>query len=194
LVFEFLVDVAPFVLILGGLIAASWLFEKLGSVLFNGWEVVTWLPKALTYLGFFVGIVLLATAAVAWSQQVDWDLGTKYLLVVIGLALFLKPVKNFPIAALIGLTVGCACAAYVILFVPLPETVLGVSVRWVYLIVFLVPALITYLLFKFIEDALRLIRIVLTFEPVAIILGLVCIANGLLMLFGTSLFAILFPS
>ena len=194
MVLEFLVDVAPYVLILGGLLAASWLFEKLGSVLFNGWEVMTWWLKGLTYLGFFVGVLLLAIAAVGWSHQVDWDLGTKYLLVVIGLALFLKPVKNFPIAALIGLTVGCACAAYVILFVPLPETVLGVSVRWVYLIVFLIPALITYLLFKFIEDALRLIRIVLTFEPVAIVLGLVCIANGLLMLFGTSLFAILFPS
>jgi hypothetical protein len=194
LVLEFLVAAAPYILILGGLLAASWLFEKLGSVLFNGWEFTTWWLKALTYLGFFVGILLLATAAVGWSQQVDWDLGTKYLLVVIGLALFLKPIKNFPIAALIGLTVGCACAAYVILLVPLPETVLGVSVRWIYLIVFLIPALITYLLFKFIEDVLRLIRIVLTFEPVAIVLGLVCIVHGLLMLFGTSLFAILFPS
>lgn len=186
--FEFLVDIAPYVSIFGGVIAVTWVFEKLGDGL------IIWLFKGLSYLGFLVGILLMATAAVAWTQPVDWDFGTKYLLVVIGLSLFLKPIKDFPVAALIGLTVGCACAAYVILFVPMPETVLGISVRWIYLIVFLIPALLTYLLFKFVEDVLRLLRLVLTFEPVAIILGFVCIANGILMFFETSLFAILFPS
>lgn len=190
--FEFLVNIAPYVLILGGFVAVLWLFEKLGSEVLGVGRVMIWLFKALSYFGFFVGILLMATAAVAWSQQ-HWDLGTRCLLIVIGLALFLKPVKDFPVAALIGLTVGCACAAYVILFIPMPETVFGISIRWIYLIIFLIPALITYLLFKFIEDVLRLIRMVLTFEPVAIVLGFVCIVNGILMLFKTSLFAILFP-
>ena len=191
--FQFLVDIAPYVLILGGFVAVSWLFEKLGSEVLGVGRLMIWLFKGLSYFGFVVGILLMATAAVAWSQP-RWDLGTRCLLIVIGLALFLKPVKDFPVAALIGLTVGCACAAYVILFIPMPETVFGISIRWIYLIIFLIPALITYLLFKFIEDVLRLIRMILIFEPVAIVLGLVCIANGILMLSETSLFAVLFPS
>ncbi len=192
--FELFVDIAPYVLILGGVVAVSWFVEKIAGVMLDGERLMIWLLKGMSYFGFLVGILLMATAAVAWSQQVGWDLGTKTLLLVTGLALFLKPIKDFPTAALIALTVGCACAAYVILFVPMPETVLGISIKWVYLTIFLVPALITYVLFKFVEDVLRLIRIILTFEPVALILGSVCIANGVLMLFGTSLFAILFPS
>jgi hypothetical protein len=182
--FEFLTSSGPYVLVFGGVIAASWLVEKLT-------DEIDWLVKILSYLGFFVGILLMATSAVAWAQPELWDFGTKTLLVAIGLALFLKPIKDFPLAALIGLTVGCALAGYVILFIPMPETFLGISVRWIYLIIFLVPALITYLLFKFIEDVLKLIRIILTFEPVALVLGFVCIANGALMLLGTSLFTIL---
>ena len=194
MVFELFVDIAPYVLILGGVVAVSWFVEKIVGVMLDGERLMIWLLKGMSYFGFLVGILLMATAAVAWSQPVGWDLGTKILLLVTGLALFLKPVKDFPVAALIALTVGCACAAYVILFVPMPETVLGISIRWVYLTIFLIPALITYVLFKFVEDVLRLIRIILTFEPVALILGSVCIANGVLMLFGTSLLAILFPS
>lgn len=191
--YEFLTNIAPYVLILGGFVAVSWFLEKIGSGLLGDGDLTIWLFKGLSYFGFFVGILLMTTAAVAWSQSL-WDVGTRWLLLAIGLALFLKPVKDFPVAALVGLTVGCACAAYVILFIPMPEAVLGISIRWIYLIIFLVPALITYLLFKFIEDVLKLIRIILTFEPIAIILGLVCIANGILMLFETSLFSILLPS
>lgn len=192
--FELFVDIAPYVLILGGAVAVSWFVEKIVGAMLDVERLMIWLLKGISYFGFLVGILLMATAAVAWSQPVGWDLGTKILLLATGLALFLKPVKDFPIAALIGLTVGCACAAYVILFVPMPETVLGISIRWVYLTIFLIPAFLTYVLFKFVEDVLRLIRIILTFEPVALILGSVCIVNGVLMLFGTSLFAILFPS
>ena len=192
--FELFVDIAPYVLILGGIIAVSWIFEKIVGPMLSAERLMLWLLKGVSYFGFLVGTLLMATAAVAWSQPVGWDLGTKILILVTGLALFLKPIKDFPLAALIGLTVGCACAAYVILFIPMPETVLGISIRWVYLIIFLVPALITYVLFKFVEDVLRLIRVVLTFEPVALILGSACMINGVLMLFGTSLFGILFSS
>ena len=192
--FELFVDIAPYVLILGGIIAVSWIFEKIVGPMLSTERLMLWLLKGVSYFGFLVGILLMATAAVAWPQPVGWDLGTKILILVTGLALFLKPIKDFPIAALIGLTVGCACAAYVILFIPMPETVLGISIRWVYLIIFLIPALVTYVLFNFVEDVLRLIRVVLTFEPVALILGSVCVINGVLMLFGTSLFGILFSS
>lgn len=171
-----LIDYAPYILILGGVTAASWLIKDKA--------------KLTSYLGFFIGILLLTTAAVAWSRQ-ELDTGTQYLLITTGLALFLKPIRDFPWAALIGLAAGCACAAYAIWFVSIPETVFGIPAKWIYIAIFLIPALIVYLLFKFVEDLLKLIGIILASKPVSIILALLCIAQGILMILNTSLFALL---
>jgi hypothetical protein len=172
-----LIDYAPYFLILGGITAASWLIIKDKA-------------KPTSYLGFFIGILLLTTAAVAWSKP-EIDIFTKYLLIATGLALFLKPIRDFPGAALIGLTAGCACAAYAIWFLAIPETVFGIPAKWIYIAAFLIPALIVYLLFKFIEDLLKLIGIILASKPVSIILALLCITQGILMILNTSLFTLL---
>ncbi len=190
----FLVDYAPYILILGGIIAISWLLERLVKPVPVVGEPTSWLMKILSFFEFFVGILLIVTAAVAWSLEVSQiDTGTQYLFIVLGLALFLKPLKDIPWAALLGLIVGGLCAGLVFLFYPLPETVYGISSTWIYLLIFFIPALIVYMVFKFIEDVLRLIGMVLTFKPVTLFLGLVCIAQGILLLFNTSLFATLFP-
>jgi len=115
------------------------------------------------------------------------------LLIVAGLALFLKPMKDIPWAALLGLAVGGLCAGFVYLFYPLPETVYGISSTWVYLLIFFIPALLVYMVFKFVEDVLKLIGMILTFKPLTLALGLICIAQGILLLLNKSLFAILFP-
>jgi hypothetical protein len=145
--------------------------------------------KIVSLFGFFVGILLIVTAWVAWSTKaVQVDSGTQYLLIVAGLALLLKPMKDFPWAALFGLTVGGLCAGFVYLFYPLPGTVYGVSSTWIYLAIFFIPALFVYMVFKFIEDVLKLIGMVLTFKPVSLALGLICIAQGILLLFDKNLF------
>ncbi|UCC33057.1 MAG: hypothetical protein JSW53_04520 [Candidatus Bathyarchaeota archaeon] len=171
-----LVDYAPYILVLGGISAASWLIKDK--------------EKTMSYLGFFVGIFLLTTAAVVWSEHA-LDTGTVYLLIATGLALFLKPIRHFPWAALFGLTAGCACAAYIIWFASIPETVFGIPVKWIYVAAFLIPALIVYIIFKFVEDLLRLIGIILAFKPVTLILAALCLTQGVLLLLNTSLFTLL---
>ncbi|MCK4435270.1 hypothetical protein KAU87_00505 [Candidatus Bathyarchaeota archaeon] len=89
-----LVDYTPFVLIFGGLITISWLLEKLDRRTMEE-KAVGKATRTFSYLGFFVGILLITTAAVAWSTQ-KLDDGTNYLLIVTGLALFLKPIKDVP--------------------------------------------------------------------------------------------------
>jgi len=178
-----LADYVPYILILGGIVAASWLLERTVKPL-------SWIVKIASSFGFIVGILLMVTAAVAWSSQA-LDAYTQYLMIATGLALILKPIKDIPWAALIALLVGGVCAGYVFLYLSLPETVLGISSTWIYLIIFFVPALLVYMLFKFIEDALRLIGIILASKPVAIILGLVCIVQGILLLLDKSLFTII---
>ena len=190
----FLVDNAPYILILGGAVAISWLLERLVKPVPVVGKPTSWLIKIISLFGFFVGILLIATAAVAWSMEVSpIDTGTRYLLIVAGLALFLKPLKDIPWAALLGLIVGGSCAGFVFLFYPLPETVYGISSTWIYLLIFFIPALFVYMVFKFIEDVLRLVGMVLTFKPVTLVLGLICIAQGILLLLNTSLFTTLFP-
>ena len=186
-----LVDYTPYILILGGVIAASWLLEKLARPAPVVGESVSWLVKVVSLFGFFVGILLLVTAAAVWSAEA-WDSGTRYLLIVTGLALFLKPLKDIPWAALIGLVVGGLCAGSVYFFYPLPETVNGISSTWIYLAIFFIPALLVYILLKFVEDVLRLIGMILASKPVSIILGLTCITQGILLkFFDQSLFTIL---
>lgn len=195
-----LVDYTPYILILGGVAAASWLLEKFARPAPVVGQPVSGLVKVTSVFGFFVGVLLLVTAAAAWSAeapQVEVDIYTRYLLIVTGLALFLKPLKDIPWAALIGLVAGGLCVAFVYLLYPLPETVYvltyGIWSTWIYLVIFLVPALFVYVIFKFVEDVLRLIGMILAFKPVAIALGLICIAQGILMLLDKSLFTIIFP-
>jgi len=188
-----LVDYVPYILILGGLAAASWLVEKLVRPVPVVGQPTSWLVKLTSVFGFLIGILLIVTASAAWSMEASQvDTGTQYLLLITGLALFLKPIKDIPWAALLGLVVGGLCAGFVYLFYPLPETVYGISSTWIYLVIFFIPALLVYMLFKFIEDVLRLIAMVLTFKPVALALGLICILQGILLkFFGQSLFHIL---
>lgn len=187
-----LVDFTPYILILGGIAASSWLLEKLAKPAPVVGKPVSGVVKVVSVFGFFVGILMLVTAVAVWSAHA-WDTGTKYLLIVAGLALFLKPLKDIPWAALVGLIIGGACVSLVYFLLPLPETILGISSTWVYLAIFLVPALLAYMVTKFIEDVFKLVGTLLASKPVAIILGLLCIVQGILLLLDNSLFLILLP-
>jgi len=186
-----LVNYTPLILILGGGVATSWLLARLVRPAAAAEGSMSNLSKLVSIFGFAVGILLLVTGTMVWLAQA-WDLGTRCLLIITGLALFLKPLRHVPWAALGGLMVGTVCVLLVYLNFPLPETVLGISSTWIYLAIFLVPAFFTYLIFKFAEEVMKLIGWILASRPVATILGLICIIQGILLLFNLSLFTILF--
>ncbi len=184
-----LAEFAPLILILGGAVAASWLVQRMTKPALVVGEPVSLSLRIASLFGFFVGALMLVTAGQVWSAQ-SWDTGTTCLLVLTGLALVLKPLKEVPWASLLGLVVGLLCVGALYLFFPLPDTVLGISSIWVYLVVFFIPALIVYMIFRFIEDLLRLIGAVLGSRPVLLVLGLVCLVQGVLLLLDMSLFAL----
>ena len=187
-----MVSNAEYILIVGGFIAISWFFQKLIRPVPLIGTPVSILTKIVSFFGFFVGIILIITGATAWSTHAPQvDTYTQYLLIIAGLALILKPIKDFPWASLLGLIAGGLSAGAVYFFFPLPETVLGISAIWVYVIIFLIPAVIIYMIFKFIEDVLKLIGTLLASKPVTFIVGLVCIAQGILLLLNNNLFTIL---
>ena len=186
-----LVGLAPAALILGGLAAASWILEKLLGIAPVVGDTASGLVKLISLFGFFIGGFMLTTLVSVWLNQ-GFDVGTQILLGLTGLSLLMKPLKDVPWAAFVALLVGGTCVALLIILYPLPETVVGISSTWIYFFVFLVPALMAYLLLKFAEDLLRLVAMILTFKPIATILGFLCIIQGLLLLLGTSLFSIPF--
>ena len=191
--FSILVNNAEYILILGGLIAISWFTQKLVKPVPVVGTTASILTRIISFFGFFVGILLIVTGAAAWqTQATNIDTYTTYLLIIAGLALMLKPIKDFPWAALLGLIAGGLCAGAVYFFFSLPETVLGIASTWVYVIIFLIPAVIVYMVFKFIEDVLKLIGTLLASKPVTLIVGFVCIAQGVLLILDKNLFTLLF--
>lgn len=179
-----LAGLAPYILLFGGVVAVS----KLLSFFIKGSAGSAF--KALGYLGIFVGALLLVTGVVILLEQTSlievWGL-----LIVTGLGLVLKPLSKVPFSALLGLVVGLACVGLLYLYFPLPATVFGVSSLWIYLAVFFVPAIIVFLIFKFVEDLMKLFGMVLGSWPAMTILGVLCIAQGVLLLLNQSILSLL---
>jgi hypothetical protein len=175
-----LAGLVPYVLILGGVVAVS----KLLSFFVKG--SAGNLLKAVGYLGIFIGALMLTTGVIILLDQTQsfevWGL-----LIVTGLGLVLKALSKIPFSALLGLVVGLLCVGLLYLYFPLPATVFGISSLWFYLAVFFVPALIVFLIFKFVEDLVKLFGMVLGSWPVMTILGFLCIAQGVLLLLNQSL-------
>lgn len=186
-----LVNYTPIILILGGITATSWLLAFLLKPIPIVGLLMSKILRAISVFGFLMGILLLITGFAVWSAQV-WDVGTNYLLIITGLALILKPIRKITWAALVGLIIGASCVMIVYFYFPLPEMIFGISSIWIYLAIFFIPALITYVFFKFLEDLIKIIGLILASRPVVTILGFFCIAQGILLLFNQSLFPIIF--
>jgi hypothetical protein len=173
---------AGILLIIGGLCACSPLFKRVSKSL----------ERFLAIIGFLIGIVVLVVA-VDYGLALNFlssiiqipapaDLSpTTYLkyflpaMIILGILLVSRPIKNIRWASLISLAVGLLVPYFLrILFPSLSTTVL--------VIVFLIGAVAIYTLLKFVEDIFKLISSILAFTPVALAIGLVNIYFGVLLL------------
>ena len=173
---------AGIILIIGGLCACSPLFKRVSKTL----------ERFLAVLGLLVGIIVLIVA-VDYGLALNFlssviqipapaDLSSttylKYFLpamLILGILLVSRPIKNIRWASLISLAVGLLVPYFLrILFPSLSTTVL--------VIVFLIAAVAIYTLLKFVEDIFKLISSILAFTPIALAIGLVNIYFGVLLL------------
>lgn len=175
-----LTNYVPYILVIGGI------FALLRLIRFFVKDAAETAIKGFEYLGFFAGIILIVTGAASMINQV-WSIQVWVLLILTGLGLVLKPISKIPFAALFGLIAGLACVGLLYWFFPLPETVFGFSSIWIYLAVFLIPALIVFILFKFFEDLTKLFGMILGSWPTLSILGILCIIEAILLMLGLSL-------
>ena len=164
-----LLSYIPYILIVSGICSLSWLFGRISRSL----------GSLVSFIGFLVGIVALATAALSFLKGTS-GIVTLVLLVAVGLSLFLKPLKNVRWAALIGLACGIVALYYA-------NAYFGQLGTAVMLVIFIVVALPVYLMFKFAEDILHSIGSLLSYPAITVPIGLLCLAQGTLLLIGGDL-------
>ena len=173
---------AGIILVVGGLCACALLFKRISQGL----------GRALSVLGFLVGILVLIVS-------VDYALGLGFLssaiseavagastsspylkyflpaMILLGILLISRPVRNVRWASIISLALGLLIAYFLRTFLPSLFTSTTVLV-----IVFLIATLAIYTLLRFVEDLFEFIGSVLAFPPIAIGIGLVNIYFGIL--------------
>jgi len=142
------------------------------------------ISRVLVVIGFFLGIFALVLVYAVFSSG-HYDVFTLGVLGVAGLMLFLRPVRNVRWAALVALVVGLLVSYYAYNVFHVTTTVL--------IIVFVAAMLLLYLLFKFAEDLLGIIAGILSFPPIAVIIGIICVLQAILILMGTSLIGYIPP-
>jgi hypothetical protein len=141
-----------------------------------------------TLFAFVLGAGMLVMAfVVAVEKVVNWF--TLVLIIVLALTLFLKPMRQIPWAGVLGAVAG-GVAVLAASFV-LPSKVLGID-EWILLVVvFFVVGAIVNALFHFLEDILTIATMVLDWKPTMVIIGLVTVAEGVLVLLGRSILSVL---
>ena len=164
----FLIGNIPFVLLLVGFTSLAPLFRgRLKPI-----------SIFLVAVGFLVGILSLLLAYLIFSKG-NYDLATLVILTAAGLMLFLRPVRNLRWAALVAFLAGLFISYYAYSAFTLTTTAL--------IVIFVAATLLLYLLFKFAEDLLGMIGGILSFPPIAVIIGTICVVQAILILIGTSL-------
>jgi uncharacterized membrane protein YgdD (TMEM256/DUF423 family) len=144
------------------------------------------LDELATYSGFILGkVVLVMAVLVAIEETVN--VFTLVIMIVLAVTLFLRPMKEFPLAGLAGLIAGALAAFGVYLL--LRDMNLG-EYEWViYVVVFLIVGAIVHVLFSFIEDLMKIARTILDWKPVTLVVGAVATVEGVLLLVDSSLFS-----
>jgi hypothetical protein len=174
---------AGIILVVGGLCACAPLFKRISQAL----------GRALSVLGFLVGILVLIVA-VDYALNLGFLSGAisdavmstsspylKYFLpamILLGILLISRPIRNVRWASLISLALGLLIAYSLRTF--LPFLFAGTSSTTVLVVVFLIATLAIYVLLRFVEDLFDFIGSVLAFPPIAIAIGLVNIYFGIL--------------
>jgi len=166
--------------IIGGLTAASWLLVR-----FAGIEDVTTNVNRLALLGFPLGILSIITVGAglylksrAISIPQSFDIITIFLLAFLGIILILRPIKDFRFGVFLSLAIGLLGAALLVF--------LGSESVKLLSGIFVLTFFLIYGAIRFFEDLYLLIADLLASPLVSVSIGVLCIIQGLLGIFGFS--------
>ncbi len=215
---ELFVDSAAIMLVICGLMALVWFgYEGVRRGFIKpkneSWErdTVSRVLKGIILLGLVLGVVVLTTGIMTMVlnmppsyayrdfgdvplSQNHFDWLTSIALLVMGIAMFLKPLEDVPLASLIGMIAGAGVSFLLAMTIPqsLVETLSPyVNMKWVLFGIFAVVATIVGVALKFWVGSLETIAKVISWPPIALIAAAFCLTQGFMIWFtGNTLFMI----
>ena len=158
---------------------------------------ITKFLKALTYIGFLVGILALMAGlsgaffdiapSVAYQQttEIGRNWFTSILLIIIGILTFVKPANDLPLASIIGVLIASIVVVLLSLLIPQQVSdLIGVFVnpKIVLLVLFIIVFAIVALTAKFYTKAFMAISKALSWPPLGVIFAIFCLLQGFLLL------------
>ncbi|MFX1487786.1 MAG: hypothetical protein ACFFBI_01470 [Promethearchaeota archaeon] len=212
-IFDWVPQSAAIMMLLCGFMTLSWLIyegRRRGSFIkrkSEGEVVVTLLLKIISFLGLILGVFVIwsglmslildipPSAEYALVTENGANHFTSIFLIVIGFAIFFKPIKDLPLSSILGLLAGAAVALVVALLVPdWAVQWIGnhlIDPKWILVIIFIIVAVVVALTAKFYIGTLQKISKFLSWPPIALVLMIFCFAQGIaLLFFGKSIFGL----
>jgi hypothetical protein len=209
-------DSAAWLLIFAGFMAFIWMlsegFRRGGFLRPKKEEAIhdeiSTVLRIIVYIGIVLGIISVITGVVtimlklppsnAYAAQYGntYDVLTSASLIIMGFAMFLKPMKDIPWAGLIGCVAGGLAGVIVVLSIPENWILaLGLVTDWnmkyFLIVIFCVIATLTGILVKYWFSGIEMLSRFLSWPPVALIAGIYCLIQGFnVLIFGNTLYFI----
>ncbi|MFX0004538.1 MAG: hypothetical protein ACFFAA_12295 [Promethearchaeota archaeon] len=203
--FNWVAESAAIMMVLSGAMAITWLGyerKRRGSFTKRKAEVekfdITKFLRGMSYLGLILGVFVIWSGVMGLildippSRQygiVSGDEANHFaciFLIVIGIAMFFKPISDLPLSSILGLIAGAVTTF--ILAIVIPDSVtnlLGTSiVKWALVIIFIIVTIVVGLTAKFYIGTLQKISKFLSWPPIAFIIMVFCFVQGFCLWFG----------
>ncbi|MFX1365857.1 MAG: hypothetical protein ACFFCE_17240 [Promethearchaeota archaeon] len=211
--FNWVAESGAIMMILSGLMAITWLGyerKRRGSFLKRKTEEekfdITKFLRGLSYIGLILGIFVIWSGAVSLILNIPPSFQyrdvtenaanhfTSIFLIVIGIAIFFKPISDLPLSSILGLIAGTATVFIIALLVPdgAVQVIAGViNPKWILVIIFIIVTVIVGLMAKFSIGTLQKVSKFLSWPPIAFVIMIFCFIQGFaLWIWGVSIFGI----
>ncbi len=209
--FNWVAESAAIMMVLSGAIAITWLGyerKRRRSFIKRKAEVekfnITKFLRGMSYIGLILGVFVIWSGIMGLILDIPPSFQYRdvtaneanhfacIFLIVIGIAMFFKPISDLPLSSILGLIIGSITAFIIALVIPDSVTnLLGTSVvKWAIVIIFIIVSVVVGLTAKFYIGTLQKISKFLSWPPIAFIIMIFCFVQGFcLWIGGFSIFA-----
>ncbi|MFX1454749.1 MAG: hypothetical protein ACFFDB_05180 [Promethearchaeota archaeon] len=208
--FNWVAESAAIMMVLSGFMAITWFGyerKRRGSITKRKAEEefdVTKFLRGLSYIGLILGVFVVWSGVVSLIMNIPpshqyqvvtenaSNHFTSIYLIIIGIAMFFKPISDLPLSSILGLIAGTVTAFIIALLVPdSVVTLIGgiINPKWLIVIIFIIVSVVVALTAKFYIGTLQKISKFLSWPPIALIIVIFSLVQGFsIWIFGFSIF------
>ena len=200
--FNWVANSAAIMLVLSGALTITWLAyerKRRGSFTKRKMEEekkfnVTKFLRGLSYLGLILGIFVIWSGVMGLILDIppsfqyrdvtgnEANHFTCTFLIVIGIAMFFKPIADLPLSSILGLIVATVVTFIIAIIVPdgVVQWIGGniINPKWLLVIIFIIITVIVAITAKFYIGILQKISKFLSWPPIAFVIVIFCFVQG----------------